>query len=83
MITLTNNWYDQQSNQPYSRYSRISIEDAMDIAREQVPGEIVKVELEESRGILIYEVDIINAQGIQYEIDIDARTGRILNMKVD
>lgn len=83
---LTNNWYNQNqypSNQPYSRYSRISIEDAMSIATEQIPGEVVKVELDREDGILIYEIEIINTQGIKYEIEIDAQTGRILNMRLD
>ena len=83
---LTNNWYDQNqytNNPPYSRYSRISIEDAMSIATEQIPGEVVKVELDTDNGMLIYEVDIVNTQGIKYEIEIDARTGLILNMRYD
>lgn len=83
---LTNNWYDQNQypgNQPYSRYSRISIEDAMSIATEQIPGEVVKVELDRDDGILIYEIEIINTQGIKYEVEIDAQTGRILKMQLD
>lgn len=83
---LTNNWYDQNqypSNQPYSRYSRISIEDAMSIATEQIPGEVVKVELDREDGILIYEIEIVNTQGIKYEVEIDAQTGRILKMQLD
>lgn len=83
---MTNNWYDPnqyQSNQPYSRYSRISIVDAMAIATEQIPGEVVKVELDTENGVLIYEVDIVNAQGIKYEVEIDAQTGQILKMKLD
>lgn len=91
MIILTNSWYDQNqypnnqrpSNQPYSRYSRISIEDAMSIATEQIPGEVVKVGLDTENGVLIYEVEIVNAQGIKYEVEIDAQTGSILKMKLD
>ena len=83
-----NNWYDPNrdwnnqgyNNQPYNRYSRISIEDAMSIAMEQIPGEIVKVELDTEDGILIYEVDIMTAQGIKYEMEIDAQTGRIVKV---
>ena len=88
MILTNNNWYDPNrdwnnqgyNNQPYNRYSRISIEDAMSIAMEQIPGEIVKVELDTEDGILIYEVDIMTAQGIKYEMEIDAQTGRIVKV---
>lgn len=89
-IFLTNHWHGynphwQAQRQPneYSRYSRISIEDAMAIALEQIPGEVVKIELDTKNGMLIYEVDIINRQGIKYEVEIDAQTGRIIKMKRD
>ena len=82
-----NNWFNpynqSYNNQPYNRYSRISIEDAMSIALEQIPGEIVKVELDTEDGILVYEVDIMTAQGIKYEMEIDAQTGRIVKLKRD
>ena len=86
-----NNWYGPNqnwnnqgyNNQPYNRYSRISIEDAMSIALEQIPGEIVKVELDTENGLLVYEVDIMTAQGIKYEMEIDAQTGRIVKVKRD
>lgn len=82
-----NNWFNpynqSYNNQPYNRYSRISIEDAMSIAMEQIPGEIVKVELDTEDGILVYEVDIMTAQGIKYEMEIDAQTGRIVKLKRD
>ncbi len=87
---MTNQWYAQnghwQNNRHsnhYSRYSRISIDDAMSIALERVPGEVVKVELDTEHGLLIYEVDIINMQGIKYEVEIDAQTGEVIKIKRD
>lgn len=82
---LTNHWYVQngQYTNQYSRYSRISIDDAMAIALERVPGEVVKVELETENGLLVYEVDIINMQGIKYEVEIDAQTGEVIKIKRD
>lgn len=65
------------------RQRRISFENAMDIAMSQVQGEIVKVELEHEKGILVYEVDIVNAQGVKYEVVIDANNGTILEVKLD
>lgn len=88
---MTNNWYAQnpywhhprnQHNQ-FSRYSRISIDDAMEIALEQIPGEVVKAELDTENGTLVYEVDIINMQGLKYEIVIDTQTGRIVKLERD
>ncbi|QUW22413.1 PepSY domain-containing protein [Sporosarcina sp. Marseille-Q4063] len=76
---MTNNYWNQQ----YNRYSRISIEDAMSIALSQIPGEIKKVELDTENGRLVYEVDVVTRQGIEYEMEIDAQTGRITKLKRD
>lgn len=65
------------------RQRRISFENAMNIAASQVQGEIVKVELEHEKGILVYEVDIVNSQGVKYEVVIDANNGTILEVKLD
>lgn len=87
---MTNYWYAQNQHwdnarytNVYSRYSRISIDDAMTIALEQIPGEVVKVELDTENGLLIYEVNIITMQGDKYEFEIDAQTGDIIKLKRD
>ena len=69
--------------QPYNRYSRISVEDAISIALSQIPGEITKVELDTENGRLVYEVDIITWAGIEYDMEIDAQTGRIKKLRRD
>ena len=76
---MTNNYW----NQPYNRYSRISIEDAISIAMAQIPGEVVKIELDTENGRLVYELDIITRQGIEYDMEIDAESGRITKLKRD
>lgn len=86
---MNNNWYNQsqywnnQGTANHNRYSRISIDDAMDIAVQQIPGEIVKIELDRDNGRLVYEVDVINMQGVKYEIEIDAQTARVIKLKRD
>lgn len=87
---MTNHWYVQNQHwqngnytNQYSRYSRISIDDAMTIALERIPGEVVKVELDTENGLLVYEVDIINMQGVKYEVEIDAQTGEVIKLKRD
>lgn len=80
---MINQWQNNHYSNQYSRYSRISIDDAMSIALERVPGEVVKVELDTENGLLIYEVDIINMQGIKYEVEIDAQSGDVIQIKRD
>lgn len=86
-------WYPHQWAQGYpgqanthpqsQMYRQITIEDAIRIARERMPGEVVKVELEREHGRLVYEVEVISTQGPKYELDIDAMTGEIIEIKLD
>jgi len=82
------NWGNHWPNHHYNpnmpqRQRRISIEEAMNIALSQVQGEIVKVELDHEKGILVYEVDIVTAQGVKYEVVIDANNGTVLEVELD
>lgn len=79
-----NHWQNQQipPHMP-QRQRRISIEEAMNIALSQVQGEIVKIELEREQGILVYEVDIVTAQGVKYEVIVNANNGTVLEVKLD
>lgn len=53
------------------------------IAQHRVPGEVLKVELEEMSGRLGYDVKILTADGRVQEIKLDARTGTILKVEND
>lgn len=64
-------------------YRRITIEEAMNIALQQVPGEVVKVERETKAGRSIYEVDIVTSQGVKYEVKIDINTGEVIEVEID
>jgi len=64
----------------YWRSYRISSEAAIQIALRQVPGQVIKVELDYENGILVYEIDIRNPSGI-YEVHVNAVTGQILKVE--
>lgn len=64
-------------------YRRISMEEAMSIALERVPGQVVKVELDTENGLLVYEVEIITPHGIKNEVDVDVNTGAIVKVELD
>ena len=85
-----NNWQNQGSRnhshpeQHMQAWNRqITIEEAMNIARNQVQGQVVKVELEHEKGVLAYEVDIVTQQGVKYEVIVDANTGGIISIELD
>lgn len=51
------------------------------IAQTAVPGEIIEVELDREDGRLIYEVDILTSTGRLRQVEIDARTGEVLDVE--
>jgi uncharacterized membrane protein YkoI len=53
------------------------------VAQARVPGEVLKVELEEISDRLGYEVKMLTPDGRVREIKLDARTGAILAVQDD
>jgi uncharacterized membrane protein YkoI len=53
------------------------------VAQHRVPGEVLKVELEEEHGRLDYEVKILTVDGRVREVTLDARTGAIRKVEND
>ena len=50
-----------------------------EVALAQYPGgKIEESELEEEHGRYVYQVEVRDAQGVQWDIDLDAATGQIL-----
>ena len=60
----------------------ISLDEVKSIAVEAVGGEVREIELEREKSRDIYEVDV-RSEGIEYDLDIDAKTGEVLRTKTD
>lgn len=58
----------------------ISEKQAKEIALGKVKGEVVMVKLEEDDGRQYYEV-IIKSSGSMYEVEIDSKTGQVLEVE--
>ncbi|WP_454054215.1 PepSY domain-containing protein [Clostridium sp. Marseille-Q7071] len=58
---------------------RISPEEAIQIALEYIPHELVEVGLGTEQGILIYKVGIRTPAGM-YEVKVDTRTGKVIGI---
>ena len=61
----------------------ISPEQATERALAAKAGTVVDVDLDRKRGQHYYEIEIIDAQGVEWEIDIDAKSGEIRRTKRD
>ena len=63
----------------------LSFEKIAEIARSIKPGDILETELERNRknGLYIYEIEILDAKGVVWELDINAKTGELIKIEVD
>ncbi len=82
MLGYNNNFYYSLWD-GYWRSYRINSEAAIQIALQQVPGQVIKVELDYENGILVYEIGIRTSSGIIYEVHVNAFTGQILKVEIE
>lgn len=55
----------------------------LEIANQQVPGDVIEVELENNKDALIYEIKILTGTGRVREVKIDARSGAVVKIEDD
>lgn len=73
----------QQEESAYPGLAQITVEQAKDIALSNIQGEVLKIELEEENGFLVYGVEIVTPEKIITDIKIDAGNGDILLVEKD
>ena len=57
------------------------MEQAREIALRRVSGDIERDQLQTDHGKLVYSFDIRNAKGTITEVQVDARTGKVVRAK--
>lgn len=63
---------------------RISMERAIAIAQKKVPGgRVKKAERDVEMGRLVYEVEIVTRDRKEYDIKVDAHTGKIISSRME
>ncbi|MEO6589946.1 MAG: PepSY domain-containing protein [Pyrinomonadaceae bacterium] len=67
----------------YSKEAKITLEQAKAIALKRIPGEITDADLEKERGKLQYAFDIKSPDGKVYDVEVDAKSGKILKAVLD
>lgn len=61
----------------------IDVNQASKIALEQVPGTIIAVDLDTDDGVVYWEIEVRSTDGSLYDIEIDATTGRVIEVDRD
>ena len=72
-----------EARQLYNAGEILSLEAILKKVRLTYPGRILEVELEKEDGLIVYELEILGEDGIIREVDIDAKTGKLLAEKED
>lgn len=68
----------------FKRKMKVTEEDAKAIALKAYPGVIQEVEYEiEENGDATYEFDIVNAKGVETKVEVDAATGKIIEVAIE
>jgi uncharacterized membrane protein YkoI len=53
------------------------------IVQRRVPGDVIKIKLDDDEQRIEYEVKVLTPNGRVIEVELDARTGRILKIEED
>lgn len=57
----------------------VPLETLLKDALQRVPGEVIDVELDEAE----YEIEVLDDDGVVWELEYDARTGKLQDMERD
>lgn len=64
--------------------AEVTLTDAIQAALQRVPGALEEAELDEENGQLVYQVDVRpEGGGVTQEVDVDCRTGEVLQVTDD
>lgn len=61
--------------------AKVSIDEAITTARENVSGTVIEAELEQKHDRLIWEVEVLTPEKQVMEIHIDAQTGTVIGVE--
>jgi len=67
----------------HARGETLSLTQILPLALRTVPGEVLDVELEREDGRLVYEIEILARDGRVRQVELDARTGAVLDIEDD
>ena len=81
-VTMAANASNTDKNEVPASQGNLTIEEAESKAVETVGGKVTKVEFDRERSGDIYEVEVIS-DGVEYDLDIDAKTGEVLRTEKD
>jgi uncharacterized membrane protein YkoI len=74
---------EKQSEVEFPSIAKISMDQAVKQALASVQGQVLKTELEDENGFLVYGVEVVNANKGIVDVKVDAGTGEVLAVEQD
>jgi uncharacterized membrane protein YkoI len=74
---------EKQTEAEFPSMAKISIDQAVERALASVQGQVLKTELEDENGFLVYDVEVVSASKAIMEVKVDAGSGKVLAMEKD
>jgi hypothetical protein len=74
---------NNQNEAQFAGMAKISMDSAINAALQAVPGKVIRTELENENGYLLYDVEIVKADRQIADVKIDAGNGKVLNIEKD
>ncbi|MDY6823264.1 MAG: PepSY domain-containing protein [Thermodesulfobacteriota bacterium] len=74
---------EQQSEFEFPSIAKISMDQAIQQALASVQGQVLKTELEDENGFLVYGVEVVTADKAIVDVKVDAGSGKMLAMERD
>ncbi|WP_051328422.1 PepSY domain-containing protein [Desulfatirhabdium butyrativorans] len=74
---------EKQSEAEFPSMAKISMDQAVQNALASVQGQVLKTELEDENGFLVYGVEVVSADKSIVDVKVDAGTGTVLAMDRD
>ncbi|WP_299898961.1 PepSY domain-containing protein [uncultured Ruegeria sp.] len=82
-LVLTGAVVGSVSAQSTAETTGLTLQQAIEIALQEVSGEVQEAEFEDENRMKIYEVEILDASGQEFEVEIAADTGAVIEVEAE
>ena len=74
---------EKQAEAEFPSMAKISMDQAVQKALASVQGQVLKTELEDENGFLVYGIEVVSADKSVVDVKVDAGSGKVLALEKD
>lgn len=77
-------WSDSKEGKKMSKAEmaagvKVTIDQAIKAASDKAPGKVIEAEIEQKHGKIVWEVEVVTAEGKVLEVHVDADSGAVID----